>query len=551
MKRTIISIIFIIIVFITITVVESIHIINGDDFYKSFKIISVDNISTNFHIKFEKLKAADEYQIVVYNDDNTVLWSEKTKKNDMFINLKRIQTDKTYQIIVIAYNKAGLNITAENPYTFTYNEPTFNQNNSILLNNDENYYLLIDGDLTKKDYYIEIKDDKKTYKKERITDNEYTIDKSIYCNKENIYTINLYDNNTIIHSLKLYSNISPIDDLTIIEPQNDIILNYSDIPLSFDGGNNATEYLLQIFREDTMIKETPINNNNIVISKDFFKKSENYTLKILAKYEDMEKYTKTDSIKFTINDKDTLRRAYFSSFNNKKVELYNPNNSGKIYYTLDGSDPSEKGIEYKEPIEINEKVNIKTIVKDKNKNNSIITDDVIGLDPQDSYTIYINTNTTNENTEDLNELVRLITTKLEEKSIKVIRNNPDNSLNKSMSEAKTNNADLYLSLKTSASISHESYGIETWINNEDSKTFSIANLIHNSIIKNYYDSKGNKGIKFSFNNIEELTDHNVPISMIINLGYFDNEKDYDWLTSNKEIIADSISKPIIDYFSIK
>ena len=153
--------------------------------------------------------------------------------------------------------------------------------------------------------------------------------------------------------------------------------------------------------------------------------------------------------------------------------------------------------------------------------------------------------------EDLNELERLITTNLGKYNYKVIKKDPDNSINKTISEAKTNNADLYISLKTSASISHESYGIETWINSEENKSFSIAKLIHNSIIKEYNNSKGNKSGKYSFDNIEELTDHNVPLSLIINLGYFDNEKDYERLTSNKEKIAKSISAPIIKYFGKK
>ena len=80
MKRTIISMIFIIIIFITVTIVESFHIINCDEFYKSFKIISVDNVSTNFHIKYGKLKVADEYQVVIYKDDNKFYGLKKLKK---------------------------------------------------------------------------------------------------------------------------------------------------------------------------------------------------------------------------------------------------------------------------------------------------------------------------------------------------------------------------------------------------------------------------------------------------------------------------------------
>ena len=75
---------------------------------------------------------------------------------------------------------------------------------------------------------------------------------------------------------------------------------------------------------------------------------------------------------------DTLKRAYFSTYQgnlNGKLELFNLNSSGKIYYTIDVTDPNEKGIEYKEPIEITPNTTIKTIIKDKNKNSSFITED--------------------------------------------------------------------------------------------------------------------------------------------------------------------------------
>ena len=46
---------------------------------------------------------------------------------------------------------------------------------------------------------------------------------------------------------------------------------------------------------------------------------------------------------------DTLKRANFSTYQgnlNGKLELFNPNSSGKIYYTIDVTDPNEKGFKY-------------------------------------------------------------------------------------------------------------------------------------------------------------------------------------------------------------
>ena len=51
----------------------SYSIINSDDFLKSFKIINVSNISTKYHIEFEKTKSAVDYEIIVYDEDSNII----------------------------------------------------------------------------------------------------------------------------------------------------------------------------------------------------------------------------------------------------------------------------------------------------------------------------------------------------------------------------------------------------------------------------------------------------------------------------------------------
>ena len=43
-------------------------------------------------------------------------------------------------------------MTVSNPYTFTYTEPTFSKDNNLVLTNNEDYTLKIDGDVSNKNY---------------------------------------------------------------------------------------------------------------------------------------------------------------------------------------------------------------------------------------------------------------------------------------------------------------------------------------------------------------------------------------------------------------
>ncbi|MGN0214080.1 MAG: chitobiase/beta-hexosaminidase C-terminal domain-containing protein [Muribaculaceae bacterium] len=55
----------------------------------------------------------------------------------------------------------------------------------------------------------------------------------------------------------------------------------------------------------------------------------------------------------------------------KTVEITNPNGSGKVYYTLDGEDPTAESTEYSEPIEITTTTTLKAVVVDGDKSSDI------------------------------------------------------------------------------------------------------------------------------------------------------------------------------------
>ena len=69
-KRKIKTFLLAFVTFVVTTFMCSYAVVNSDSYLSSFRIVSVDNISTFYTIKFDKVKAAVNYEVIVY--DNTV-----------------------------------------------------------------------------------------------------------------------------------------------------------------------------------------------------------------------------------------------------------------------------------------------------------------------------------------------------------------------------------------------------------------------------------------------------------------------------------------------
>ncbi len=568
MRRIIIAITSILLTFIGVTFAVSAIILNSDKILNSFSIISVDNVSSNFTVNFEKVKAAKYYDVVVYNEDNIEIFSKTVYKTNVMIELNRIEYDSKYKMVIYAYDKLGDSISVVNPYTFTYTEPTFSSDNSLVLNDDEDYKLIIDGNLTKKNYLIRLSDNGYKLKEEKITTNEYVINKSFFAGLEQKLDIEIIDGVTSIDSISLYNKISPVSDITITSPANGNILDYNDVSLIYNGGDNATQFLVQIYKGKDLIRETTVRKNRCVISSDLFEKAESYKIKINAKYKDYEDYTKTSEVEFTMNEKDTLKPTYIN-FNPKYVKsgsnivINNPNPDGNIYYTTNGSDPMTNGIKYTGPLVVNENMLLKTIIMEPNKNNSIISEYDINVGIKDKYSVYLSpsnqdgnfgvrsTGYTNEMKE-MNDLSNYIEKRLKSAGVKVYRNSSFGNINLWTSDSKYYGVDLHLAIHSNASTGHNIYGIETWINEESSKTYSLAHLIQNALINIYYNEEpeANRGVKYANGSLGEVNELAVPFGILLEIAHHDYEKDAAWIMQNKELIANTISDTILKYFGI-
>lgn len=545
----------------------SYSIVNSDDFLKSFKITNLTNVNTKYHLEYEKTTNATVYEVIIYDESSEIIFNEKTTENVVDFDLNNLRYDEKYKLVIYAYDKNGESISVKNPYEFTYTEPSFSKDNNLVLDNNEDYTLYIDGELNKdnKNYQIGLYDNNILIYKEKIKDNEYIIKQKYFNGLTQTLTAKLFDNDTEINSITLYSNTSPISDITIVSPQNDALLDYQDVPLTFTGGDNATEYILEIFKDDILIKEVSLNQNRAIISSEFFVKDNNYTFKIKAKYLDYESYSKEATVSFKMKEKETLLPVYINKDSNyvkenSYITLNNPNNKGTIYYTLDGTDPNENSLVYENPILIKENTTIKTIIKEDKSYDSPVSTYSLNIGNKTDYKVYLSPSNqdgnlgvksvgyTNEEKE-MNDLSNYIEKRLKDYNIKVYRNNPNGNINLWVADSRYYGADLHIAIHSNASTNHTSKGIETWINDQTSDTYSLANMIQSDLMNIYYDKEnGNRGVKYSNGALGETR---MPkFGILIEVAHHDYLEDAKWIMDNKELIGNTIADSILKYFGI-
>ena len=545
----------------------SYSIVNSDDFLKSFKITNLTNVNTKYHLEYEKTTNATVYEVIIYDESSEIIFNEKTTENIVEFDLNNLRYDEKYKLVIYAYDKNGESISVKNPYEFTYTEPSFSKDNNLVLDNNEDYTLYIDGELIKdnKNYQIGLYDNNILIYKEEIKDNEYIIKQKYFNGLTQTLTAKLFDNDTEINSITLYSNTSPISDITIVSPQNDALLDYQDVPLTFTGGDNATEYILEIFKDDILIKEVSLNQNRAIISSEFFVKDNNYTFKIKAKYLDYESYSKEATVSFKMKEKETLLPVYINKDSNyvkenSYITLNNPNNKGTIYYTLDGTDPNETSLVYENPILIKENTTIKTIIKEDKSYDSPVSTFNLNIGNKTDYKVYLSPSNqdgnlgvksvgyTNEEKE-MNDLSNYIEKRLKDYNIKVYRNNPNGNINLWVADSRYYGADLHIAIHSNASTNHTSKGVETWINDQTSDTYSLANMIQSDLMNIYYDKEnGNRGVKYSNGALGETR---MPkFGILVEVAHHDYLEDAKWIMDNKELIGNTIADSILKYFGI-
>lgn len=553
------------VVFVLATVFSVKLLFSSDKILVNFEILNVTNHYTDYVVEFSEVKAADHYVIQIHDKNNRKVFEKNTNDLTNTLSLTNLINNEEYSIMVFAYDKLGDYRPCEQEYKFVWDEPTFNSELSLMLN-DEDYKLIIDGNLENKEYYLNIKDGDNTLVNEIISKNEYVISKDNYIGQEKELVASLVNNNTIVDELHLFNNMNPVSDVAISSLNNEDIIPYNDVTLSYTGGNNAEAYELKIYKDNKCIKTTSTSRKSIILSKNLFEVANTYRVDVIAKYGD---YVKLASVNFTMSDQIQLSPVYIS--NNwkyvkmgTKLELMSNDEDAKIYYTLDGENPESFGHLYTEPIEINENVTLKAVAVLEGKLNSIISTYDINVGEKEKLSVYLSPSNQHGNLgvldvgftnemDEMNDVTNYIEERLKSYGVKVYRNNPAGNINQWNKDSNYYGVDFKIAIHSNASNNHDTYGIETWIDTENSATYSIANAIQNGLMSIYPYAdleKANRGVKYANGALGEANDNYIPFGILVEVAHHDYENDAAWIMENKKLIGYNIADSILKYYQI-
>ncbi len=568
MKRIIYTLLIIIGVFIVTTLIFAYIILNSGRILHNFDFIKVDNIGSTFYLYFEKVKSASEYDVILYDNYGVSLEHLTVKEPNATLTTDALEYNSKYKITVIAYDNKGNSLEINEPYDFTWTEPSFSKDNNLVLDQETDSMLLIDGEI-ENDYTLRIMQDGTKIKESKLTSTELSIDKSIYEGQQTILTYEIIEDNQVISSIDLYSLISPVSDVTITTPKLNTVLDYDDVILTYEGGDNATDYVLQVYEEGKVIKEANIHKKTCMLSSKIFDKATNYKIVVKALYQGYEEYTKTGEVIFTLNEKETLSPVYID-YNPKnivagtKVELKTPDTDADIYYTTDGSDPNESGIKYTDALTIDKDMTVRTIVKQDKKNDSIEKKFDFHIGKKNKYKIYLSPSNQGNNIgvssvgftnemKEMNKVADYVEERLKEYGVTVYRNETWGNINRWVADSNYLHVDAHIAIHSNASLDHTGNGIETWVDDTSSNAYSLAQVIQNNLFSIYYDKKdkeANRGVKYANGALGEVNNLYLNFGLLIEVAYHDNEKDAKWIVENRKAIGYSIADSILKYYQI-
>lgn len=556
--------IIIFIVFIIMSIISSLILLNGNTILKNFKILKVTNENTNYTIKHEKVKAAVSYRITIHDENDIKIYDSETKDTTNTISLNNLEYDNNYSLMIYAIDALGESRPAEKPVIFKWNEPSL-EYDSILLNNEDKELNIL-GDLSSSLYEIEciFNDEIKT--KEEIKEENYVIKKELFFNQTGELIVNIKHKNEIVYTKTFYNNKNPITELKITSIENNATLKYNDVYLEYEGGDNSTKTIIKVYEKKNLIKTSETNKRKVILSKNLFKTSESYKVEIISQIGD---YSKSAVVNFNMSEKEQLKPVYISNNwthvkKGSKITLECPDKNAKIYYTIDGNNPESFGIPYTEPIVVNENMILKTVAVEDNKNNSIVKTYNINVSDINELKVYISPSNQSKNygakealytneRDEMNDLSNYIIERLISHGVKVKRNNSSGNINLWLKESNYYGANLHIAIHSNASVNHSVNGIETWIHSETSDTYSLANIIQNDLMSIYpykEDEKTNRGVKYALGALGEVNDNYLPFGILVEVAHHDYYEDALWIMQNKKLIGYNIADSILKYYQI-
>ena len=538
-------------------IVGVIVILNSKAVLVRFDLKSINNNYTKFNLKFDRVKGASKYHIEIIDSNNYVVYEEDTTKNDVDMIITDLKNREEYNVVVKAISKSGEERYANNSLIFTYYAPSFSDEDIML--NDENHDLVIIGDMLE-DYTLKVIKNNKVIINEVLNDDIYVLDKKYYEGESVRLDAYIYEGNIEVDRISLFNNMNPISDLEVTNLTVGQEVEHEDLNVEFKGGLNALYYQIKVYENNKIFVNYSTKNHSFVISKDLLKNNQDIRIEVVGIRDD---YSKQTSINLHVKGLDKLKPVYLNKDlkvqKNSKIEL-NSIEGATIYYTLDGTTPSSSSSVYTDPIVINKNVTLKTYASKDGYEDSVIKTYKLKVNNDKNLSIYLSASNQTNNvgvdesgftneSEEMNELAKLIKKNLKQYDIKVTINNQNGNANNWNKEA--SKYDLKIALQTDLSNNNSLFGTEVWIDSINSNSYSIANTIGSNLL-NIYPNKDSinkeKTIKYSKCILSEACDKYHQNELIVKLGYHDNLDDAKWIHESKNEIANNIANSILNYY---
>ncbi len=533
---------------------------------KEIKVNLIQN-KTGYYIQvdYDDIKA-NIFKLYVKTAYKTLVYEAEISKEINKIDLLHPSYGEIYTIQVIAYDEKNERIHLSKEVDFIWNTPTFDRKSGYIIKKGKDTKLKIDGEI-KDNYKVIYKYEKSTIGYSSIVNNYITYPTSIFDYDKQKITAYLMDGINVIDTKNIYVNVEKILPVKITNPIAYKEYVPGQITVDFEGGDNANIFELQIKNGDIIVDKQIIKNSirrSFDIDASEYKKMSIYTFKVIARYDTYEELAKSDEVGIITRSKDYVYPVH--TYNDMHVKpggvvtLGNVLQNTEIRFTLDGSEPRiDHGHIYKNPIGITGDTKIKAIAYNEYGVTSVISTFNYKLERK-QIKIYVSPSVQNYNhghkkspytTEKvvMNKLADILIPKLEEAGFITYRNSDKKEMIEWFREGRRYKIDFHMALHSNGSRNHDLAGVKVYIDTENSKTYSLATVLQEELMKIYpYKLNPNNGVTYSYGKLGETRDTAVNFGILLEIGYHDDYNDAVWIVNNLEQIADSLTKALKRYY---
>ena len=134
--------------------------------------------------------------------------------------------------------------------------------------------------------------------------------------------------------------------------------------------------------------------------------------------------------------------------------------------------------------------------------------------------------------------------------IDFVRNNPEDSLSKTIADSNASGADLHLAIHSNASSKDRAgsnTGVQVYYYPSSNRGKQFANIIRDNYKGLYYNP--DKVSSIPTTNLAEVRRTKAPAALV-EVAFHDNPADAQWIRENIDPIARSLSRSVADYFGV-